>query len=122
MNLVKEDLKKWWKEIEAWVDGKKIQYRIHDESDWQDIDNPGFFTDTEYRVKPESEFVPFDYSDAEFLIGKTVKAKDGSLMGMVTWVGEITVVRVTENGYACLVDSDDNSYSAPARNIVSKKL
>lgn len=28
MNLSKEQLKMYWKEIQAWADGKQIQYRI----------------------------------------------------------------------------------------------
>ena len=74
MNLSKEQLKMHWKEIQAWADGKQIQYRF----EWQDIKDPAFYTDCEYRVKPDPVLIPFDYSDAEFLIGKAIKRKNGA--------------------------------------------
>ena len=33
--------------------------------------------DVEYRIKPKSELIPFDFTDAEKLIGKVVKHKEG---------------------------------------------
>ncbi|MBP6538746.1 MAG: hypothetical protein KA234_00315 [Saprospiraceae bacterium] len=86
MNLSKEQLKMHWKEIQAWADGKQIQYRIDDDCEWTDIEEPSFFTDGEYRVKPEPILIPFDYSDAEFLIGKAIKAKDNSCINIITKV------------------------------------
>lgn len=78
MRLDKEILKKWWKEIEAWKDGKQIQYIDADTPAWTDIDKPSFLEWAKYRVKPEPVLIPFDYSDAEFLIGKGIKRKNGA--------------------------------------------
>lgn len=93
MNLSKEQLKMHRKEIQAWADGKQIQYRIDDDCEWKDENDPAFFTDCEYRVKPNPVLIPFDYSDAEFLLGKSVKSVDGTLMAMVHAVGEASGVR-----------------------------
>jgi len=93
MKLNREQLKMHWKEVEAWKDGKQIQYRIDEEDYWEDVDDPSFCTQYDYRVKPEPELIPFDYSDAEFLLGKALKSVDGTLMAMVHAVGETSGVR-----------------------------
>ena len=88
MNLNKEQLKMHWKEIQAWADGKQIQYRIDDECAWEDIDVPAFFPDCEYRVKPEPILIPFDYSDAEQLLGRVVTRKDVNKRSIIVEVRE----------------------------------
>lgn len=93
MNLSKEQLKMHWKEIQAWADGKQIQYRTDDDCEWEDIKDPAFYTDCEYRVKPDPLLIPFDYSDAEFLLDKKVKSVDGTLMAMVHAVGDTSGIR-----------------------------
>ena len=48
---------KWHKEIKAWADGAKIEYKYHKVNEWRGIDEPhepqwnmdGF----EYRIKPQ---------------------------------------------------------------------
>ncbi len=68
---------------EAYSQGKIIQVNMH--SQWEDITGePIWNGDVKYlRIKPE--YVPFDYSDAEFLIGKMVKLKN-SVVGIITAV------------------------------------
>ena len=75
MNLSKEQLKMHRKEIQAWADGKQIQYRIDDDCEWKDENDPAFFTDCEYRVKPNPVLIPYE----DFL--KTFTFFDGTPCG-----------------------------------------
>lgn len=44
--------------IQAWVEGKTIQYKL--KGGWQDMDNPSFNDlPSEYRIKPEPTYRPF---------------------------------------------------------------
>jgi hypothetical protein len=45
---------KWHKEIKAWADGSKIEYRIKD-GNWHDVGNdpPEWNEYSEYRIKPQ---------------------------------------------------------------------
>lgn len=88
MNFSKEQLKMHWKEIQAWADGKQIQYRIDDDCEWNDINDPAFFPDYEYRVKPEPILIPFDYSDAKFLIGKAIKHKTLNYVELIKFISD----------------------------------
>jgi hypothetical protein len=38
--------------IIAWAMGYEIQFRNHMQPEWQDISNPSWIEDTEYRIKP----------------------------------------------------------------------
>lgn len=38
--------------IKAWADGAQIQYRFSPNHPWEDIDDPIWIPDDEYRVKP----------------------------------------------------------------------
>lgn len=47
--------------IQAYAEGKTIQYRVNEETnEWKDIDNP-VFNDlpSDYRIKPEPTYRPF---------------------------------------------------------------
>lgn len=39
--------------IKAWADGKPVEWRAPPFADWQLIENPRFYKDDEYRIKPE---------------------------------------------------------------------
>lgn len=63
--------------MQAYVDGKEIEMCAYGTCDWlviplnrQPLWNWG---DYSYRVKPEPEYIPFTFEDAEFLIDKIVK-------------------------------------------------
>lgn len=86
--MTRQELEKWWKEIEAFKNGKQIQYRLDedDDTEWRDINEPAFFIETEYRIKPEFEYVPFDFSDGQILIIRPIKNKNQNLIGMITQV------------------------------------
>lgn len=50
---------KYRSEIAALADGKTIQYRHARSDGWQDIDDPSFAIDCEYRIKPEPKLRPW---------------------------------------------------------------
>jgi hypothetical protein len=58
--------------IKAWADGAVIEYRIFNAQPWEQIVNPSWDNDTEYRIKPEPKPDVFclysarDYSGGEF--------------------------------------------------------
>lgn len=83
--MTREGAKKWAKEIKAFTEGKTIQILERDDC-WCDTEIPCFVVDFKYRIKPESKLVPFDFTDAEKLIGKVVKVKNMSTMFLVTAV------------------------------------
>ena len=73
--MTRDSFNKHWEIIEAYKNGAEIEYRSPDD-DWRIVNNPVWSYYTEYRIKPTTEYVPFDFTDAEFLIGKVVKHKD----------------------------------------------
>lgn len=59
--------------IIKWAEGEIIQCKQNGE--WIDVQyrySLNFNDCTEYRIKPSPEYVPFDFSDAEKLIGKAI--------------------------------------------------
>lgn len=90
--MKREDLIKHWDVIEAFKNGIEIEYKFSGrDDDWKYCDNLGFYTNCDYRIKeaPKSEYligVPFDFSDAEYLIGKAVILKHGGLIELITAV------------------------------------
>ena len=49
----REQAKKLLPYIQAWSEGKQIQFRREGEVDWVDCNNPEFIGGYEYRIKPE---------------------------------------------------------------------
>lgn len=85
--MTREDLNKHWEIIQAFKDGFEIEFNYKDDSDsWSTVSgNVGFHFDRyEYRIKPVPEYIPFDFTDAEFLIGKVVKSKYANWTCMIT--------------------------------------
>lgn len=78
---------KHFKYVEAFKNGKDIQYREDMDKKWYTASSPTFDEHIEYRVKPESEIIPFTYLNAEDLIGKAIISKTDKsaviLIGMV---------------------------------------
>ena len=96
--------KKWYPNphqalIDEWETSGKtkiVQYwhKLHQR--WYDVEGlPIFSNDIEYRLKPEPEYIPFDFSDANKLIGKAVKAKDSSHLMLITIV-DLIHVRISQ--------------------------
>ncbi len=70
--MTRESLNKHWEVIDAWRKGAEVEYLA---SKWEKIEDPGWFLETKYRIAPTPEYIPFDFTDAEFLIGKLIKSK-----------------------------------------------
>ena len=47
--------------MQAFAEGKTLQYRVNKENnEWRDINNPSFYdAPSEYRIKPEPKYRPF---------------------------------------------------------------
>ena len=72
--------------MQAALAGKEIEYFGSTKTwiiatcpcwDWEDFD---------YRIKPENKQVPYDFSDAESLIGRKCKTKSSKYLGIIVWV------------------------------------
>lgn len=68
--------------ILAYADGADIEY--YDYGTWRDTPAPQFDPRTEYRIKPKEEIIPMDFSDAERLIGKTIRVRRNSDLLLIT--------------------------------------
>ena len=56
--MTREEIKDLLPIMQAYAEGKTIQYRVNKE--WEDIDNPSFNDlPSEYRIKPEPTYRPF---------------------------------------------------------------
>jgi len=45
----------------------------------------------DYRIKPENKQVPYDFSDAESLIGRKCREKSSRSLGIIIWVNDYGV-------------------------------
>lgn len=62
--MTKEDIAECIKVMQAYVEGKQIQYVDSETEDWADIESPIWNWDTyDYRIKPELEYRPFKDAD-----------------------------------------------------------
>lgn len=62
--MTKEDIAECIKVMQAYVEGKQIQYVDSETEDWADIESPIWNWDTyDYRVKPEPKCRPFKNAD-----------------------------------------------------------
>lgn len=50
--MTREQIIKHWDVIQAFKEGKQIQYRYYESDEWEDIDMPSFVIYFEYRIKP----------------------------------------------------------------------
>ena len=83
--------------LNALAEGKTIQYltlggewkdaKINYISDFTEDDEPEY-----YRIKPESQLVPFSFEDAEFLIGKPIRSKQKNVVLLIQVVYQETVM------------------------------
>ena len=71
--------------MQAYEDGKEIEYYSDGCSEWKKATTPAWnWYTTDYRVKPKPEYIPFTFEDAEFLIGKVVKHKTANHLAVIT--------------------------------------
>ena len=88
----KDHVKKFLPLLTSIAEGKQMQY--NDKDIWVDIDEDADWCFDEgdepsmWRVKPESQLVPFTFEDAEFLIGKAVRNKESKYIATITSVRE----------------------------------
>ena len=63
--MTREEAKELLPIIQAFAEGKTLQYRVNNENnEWKDIDNPAFNDlSSEYRIKPEPKYRPFKSRD-----------------------------------------------------------
>ena len=59
--MTREEIKAMLPIMQAFAEGKTLQYRVNEETnEWKDIDNPAFNDPpSEYRIKPEPTYRPF---------------------------------------------------------------
>ena len=86
--MTREQLIKHWDVIKAFKEGKEVEL-LYGGGNWGDCPKPEFQTDMHYRVKQEPEYVPFDFSDAEKLIGRIVVHKDKKELGGIHQITSI---------------------------------
>ena len=87
----------------AWAvknDSVKDTERLYSISRKWEQNKDAFYTNVNYRIKPQPKLVPFDFGDAEKLKGSWVKVKKGKVEGCwqingITQLG----VRFASNGY-----------------------
>ena len=82
--------------MQAFLDGKTIQDNIDGEwTDWT-CPNPPLFewNNHDYRVKPENKQVPYDFSDAENLIGRKGRHKEERSVSVITCVDNDSTVMI----------------------------
>lgn len=92
--MTKEDIVECIKVMQAYVEGKQIQYVDSETEDWADIESPIWNWDSyDYRIKPGSEYRPFKNVDEcwqEMLKHKPfgwIKSKTDGHYSMITVVG-----------------------------------
>lgn len=81
--MTKEGYLKHKKLIEAWANGEEIEYYTYLSGKWEQASIPSWYLDVEYRIKPKPEYVPFDFSDAEMVVGKVIKNNSNTLKFLV---------------------------------------
>jgi hypothetical protein len=80
--------------ITAFAKDKKIEYQ-HEDGTWREQDDLLFCNSiTKYRIKPELEYVPFTFADAEQLIGKVIKDKNNEDARLVVAVSPFSIFAV----------------------------
>ena len=81
--------------IHAWAEGAEIQY--HDPfTGWEDIEEPGFYENDEYRIKPKTETVRFRNYLTEGNMVDVVSNKDPFARIFKKWLGDWQEVEVEE--------------------------
>lgn len=61
--MTREETAERIKIMQAYVDGKRIQYAEDDTDVWHNIDEPDWYSNYEYRIKPEPKYRPFKDAD-----------------------------------------------------------
>ena len=80
--MTREELIKYWDVIQAFKEGKQIQFKDFITHTWKDTTDPKFQLEVEYRVKPESTKRTPTIEEVEqwFLDNKVFINKNGILI------------------------------------------
>jgi hypothetical protein len=79
--------------MQAHCEGKQIEFSSNIGKSWREIENPMWdWASIDYRVKKESQYQPFDFTDALYLIGKIVKTKNNDFVSTITGAYLNTIV------------------------------
>lgn len=100
--MIIEQLNKHWEVIDG-EKGAEIEYNCG-EGKWFAIDNPTWLDDYECRIKSKLELVPFDFSDAEFLIGKVIKHKTTNSLDIINTVSVVGMFAYSTMSYEGLLE------------------
>jgi hypothetical protein len=77
--------------MQAALAGKEIEY-FGSTKNWITATCPCWdWEDFDYRVKPVNKQVPYDFSDAENLIGRKCREKSSKSLGIIIWVNDYGV-------------------------------
>ena len=88
-----EDVIKHWDVIEAFKEGKQIEWFSEIDEKWAYTKEPEFHGHYKYRIKEEPKYIPFDFSDAQKLIGKIIIKDDStSVLHMIVSIDDDGVV------------------------------
>ena len=82
--MTRQQLNQHWEVIDAWRKGVEVEYYNPPAKKWVIAKEPSWCPTIDYRVKLNPEYIPFDFTDAEFLTGKVVKAKNSNWVLMIT--------------------------------------
>ncbi len=90
---------------QAVLDGKEIEYNSNNGS-WRIANTPTLnFDDYNYRVKPEPEYIPFTFEDANDLMGKVIKKMDGTQVQKIVQLNrDYVFAGVGQMNYSYLFD------------------
>ena len=79
MSFTRERSKELGPILQAFGEGKTIQYRQAGSEKWhtprKDIDEMGFLDDFEYRIAPEPEYRPYTSEELQKIVGQSLKSK-----------------------------------------------
>ena len=94
------------KVMQGYLDGKTIQRRINYHGyNWEDIKGDPSWDQHNYEFQIKSEYIPFDFSDAENLIGNIIRYKQTKSLSVIT---NVNPKNVTSSGtviqYQDLID------------------
>lgn len=117
--MTKEETKERIAVMQAYVDGKQIQYADAESEDWIDTESPGWISEFDYRIKPEPSYRPF--RNAEECWQEIQKHKPfgwvkfcGTYSAVVA-VSDVDVNVVTVNGdvvvYPFVVVKEDHTFA-----------
>lgn len=70
--------------MQACLDNKTIEIKSKTEKEWNTCDFEPLWDWLKYEYRIKSEYIPFDFSDAELLIGRTVKSKHSKNIFLIT--------------------------------------